>query len=73
MVVDVKTAPEFEHGTPRELFPTHIAGGGVLANIFRYDVAPDGNRFLVLNQVGDQATDSTAITLVLNWPRGLTR
>jgi Tol biopolymer transport system component len=70
MAVDVKTAPTFEHGTPRELFQTHVAGGGVLANIFRYDVAPDGNRFLILNQVGGQATDSSAITVMLNWTAG---
>jgi Tol biopolymer transport system component len=70
MAVDVKTSPTFEHGTPRELFQTHIAGGGVLANIFRYDVAPDGNRFLVLNQADAKASDSSAITVVSNWAAG---
>jgi len=71
MAVDVRTAPAFEYSAPKELFQTHIAGGGGLANIFRFDVAPDGNRFLVLNQAEDPGTDSDAITVVLNWTSGL--
>ena len=71
MAVEVKTAPRFEFGTPRELFHTHVSGGGNLANIFRYDVAPEGNRFLVLNQIGGEGTEPSPITVVVNWTAGL--
>ena len=71
MAVKVKTAPTFEYGTPRELFRTHVAGGGNLDNIFRYDVAPDGKRFLVLSEVGGGGKEASPINVVLNWTAGL--
>ena len=71
MAVKVKTAPTFEYGTPTELFQTHVAGGGNLDNIFRYDVAPDGKRFLILNEVASGGKESSAINVVLNWTPGL--
>jgi Tol biopolymer transport system component len=71
MAVEVKTAPTFEAGAPEELFQTQVSGGGNLANIFRYDVAPDGDRFLVLNQTGGGGTDPSPITVVVNWIAGL--
>jgi serine/threonine protein kinase len=73
MSVAVKTAPTFEYGTPKELFQTNISGGGNLANIFRYDVAPDGHRFLMLDEVGGGGTGPSPITVVTNWTAGLKR
>jgi len=73
MSVEVKTAPTFEYGTPKELFQTNISGGGNLANIFRYDVAPDGHRFLMLDEVGGGGTGPSPITVVTNWTAGLKR
>jgi hypothetical protein len=71
MAVEVKTASTFESGPPEELFQTQVSGGGNLANIFRYDVAPDGDRFLVLNQIGGGGTDPSPVTVVVNWTAGL--
>ena len=36
----------------------------------QYDVTPDGKRFLI-NVPTDDATLSSAITVVLNWPAAL--
>jgi hypothetical protein len=70
MAVEVKTAPtEFgtPFGTPKELFQTPIVGGGAgFGIVFHYDVAPDGNRFLFIDQ-GAGESDSSPITVVLNW------
>ncbi len=53
-----------EPGTPVELFPTRILGGGVDTHSGRqYDVAPDG-RFLI-NTVLD--SEAAPITLIQNW------
>ena len=58
------TGTTFEPGAPVVLFPTHIYGGGVDAQLGRqYDVAPDG-RFLI-NTVPDTA--AAPITLLMNW------
>jgi eukaryotic-like serine/threonine-protein kinase len=51
----------FEVGAVRPLFDTRPSGPG-----FVYDVAPDGQRFLV-NTLTEEVA-STPITLVVNWP-----
>ena len=57
------TGTTFEPGSPVELFPTRISGGGADNNQGRqYDVTRDG-RFLV-NTVLE---DSAPITLLQNW------
>ena len=51
----------FEVGAVRPLFDTRPSGPG-----FVYDVAPDGQRFLV-NTLTEEVA-SAPITLVVNWP-----
>ena len=73
MSVDVKTAPKFEFSSPRPLFATSTVGGGGFNYVFRYDIAPDGNRFLVLNDAGKDPAGNTFVSVVLNWAEGLAR
>jgi Tol biopolymer transport system component len=60
--VEVKTSGSaFETGASKVLFQFHGAGP-----YRRYDVTPDGKRFLVTTELEDKATP--LITLVANWP-----
>jgi serine/threonine-protein kinase len=60
----VATASTIEPGAPAALFPTHIYGGGIDAQVGRqYDVAPDG-RFLINTELDSAAAP---ITLLQNW------
>ena len=71
MAVEVKTSPTFGFGSPKELFQTPIVGGGAgFGLVFHYDVGPDGNRFLFIEQ-GAGEVDPSPITVVLNWPQML--
>jgi len=63
--VDVKLSPTFEHGLPRPLFSTPMS----LASTHIYDVAADGERFLV-NAIAEETT-AIPITVVLNWTAAL--
>ena len=66
MVSSVKTAGgEFEFGTPKALFKTNTLsfGGGT---VHEFDVAPDGQRFLIGTLVGDSKAPPP--TVILNWP-----
>jgi len=70
MAVEVKTAPTFMYGSPKELFQTPVVGGGAgFGLVYHYDSGPDGNRFLFIDQ-GAREADSSPITVVLNWPAG---
>jgi hypothetical protein len=71
MATEVKLAPTFEHGQPRELFKVPIVTGGPRAFAFHYDVAPDGKRFLVLASPSVESLVSNSITVVLNWQAAL--
>ena len=62
MAVEVATASGFAAGTPKPLFRTRIKSLDVG---FQYDVAPDGNRFLINTVAEDKQADS--ITVVQNW------
>jgi serine/threonine protein kinase/Tol biopolymer transport system component len=71
MAVDVKTSPRFEAGIPHALFDSRILVPNSVA-VVRYDVAPDGQRFLV--NTSAQAAGGTAsepIHVVLNWLAGV--
>ena len=73
MAVDVKTAPRFEAGIPHALFDSRMWSPNAVA-VFRYDVTPDGQRFLVNTpRQGEAAAAPEAITVVLNWTAGLKR
>lgn len=67
MSVDVKPGPSF--GVPRELFPVPIYGSGANSTSqTRWDVSPDGQRFL-FNTISSDA--SAPMTVVLNWQAAL--
>ena len=51
--------------TPRELFQIPVRLGAIW---YDYDVAPDGQRFLVLGPVDDAAPEP--LTVVINWWAG---
>jgi Tol biopolymer transport system component len=59
MAVDVKTGPKLEAGAPKPLFDTRLGVSG------RFDISPDGRRFLLANTVGE--ADGTPITVIVNW------
>jgi eukaryotic-like serine/threonine-protein kinase len=61
VVVDVKTSPSFEAGTPRVLFETRLKA----MQGRRWDVSTDGKRFLINTPIGE--VKSQPITLVQNW------
>ena len=69
MAVPVETEPTFRPGNPEALFGgPYLEGGGV-----QYDVAPDGQRFLMIKESaeGEVAAAPTQIHVVLNWLREL--
>jgi hypothetical protein len=69
MAVDIRAAPAFKPGVPRVLFNPHLYGASAGA-AFRYDVAPDGQRFLAVTLGQSQAGSPEPITVVLNWEAG---
>ena len=62
--------PVFRPGTPEELFavPGARGGGGV-----QYDLAPDGERFLVISASGQADARQGEVVVVLNWFEELKR
>jgi len=69
MSVEVSTSPSFKAAVPKALFTATITGGAVVAGVHRWDVAPDGQRFLI--NVPSEAAVTTPMTLVVNWQEGL--
>jgi hypothetical protein len=61
MAVDITTEPAFTSGKPKLLFEGKYAAFGPRA---LYDVTPDGERFLMIKESGQQVTQ---INVVLNW------
>jgi hypothetical protein len=64
MVVPVQLKPAFTAGTPRMLFEGRY---GVTADIRGYDVAPDGRRFLMVQQKDRPAMRLSDMIIVQNW------
>ena len=64
MVVPVQLKPAFTAGTPRMLFEGRY---GASANIRGYDVAPDGRRFLMVQQEDRPPMRVTDMIIVQNW------
>ena len=66
MAVEVKAAPEsFEHSTPHALFASRAdAPTGAIS--WSYVLTPDGTRFLICTPASP--SESTALTVVVNWP-----
>jgi serine/threonine protein kinase/WD40 repeat protein len=69
MALDVKEGATFEAEVARPLFQTRRREHTSAADLFSYDVSPDGRRFLVNTDVGEVAPPS--LTLVVNWTAGL--
>jgi hypothetical protein len=71
MAVPVASGAALEVGSAVPLFNAPMLNGPVASVGFRaqYDVTPDGQRFLVNVPVED--TQTTSITVVLNWAAGL--
>jgi serine/threonine-protein kinase len=68
MVVPISTEPEFKAGTPHEIFEgAYLNVSGV-----SYDVAPDGQRFLVLQPQYDDS-EVRELYVVHNWFEELKR
>ena len=73
MAVQVETRPEIELGRPQALFTGDGVGTTLfppagIANYSFYDVSADGQRFVVVQNVGEagEAPQAT-ITVVQNW------
>jgi Tol biopolymer transport system component len=86
MAVDVDTTgPTFTSGAPRRLFSTGLTPADIqfVAMSRHYDVAPDGDKFLINERVpaeagapesGDaEAPAEGPIKVILNWTAGLNR
>ena len=67
MSVDVETQPAFKAGTPHALFQAtgYLSAGN-------YDVAPDGQHFLMIKQ-DDVITSPKELNVILNWSEELKR
>ena len=63
MAVDVRLRPEFKVGKPRQIFEGPYVNVGGLS----YDVALDGQRFLVLQPAEGDVAPVTHLNVVLNW------
>jgi serine/threonine-protein kinase len=68
MSVEVETEPEFRPGTPRLLFEGSHKVGFISR---QYDVAPDGQRFVMIQPEEQPAQDQ--LVVVLNWFEELKR
>ena len=70
MLVSVQTEPSFQAGTPKLLFEGSFANSWG-NNISNYDVAPDGQQFVMVKETEDQEVGQ--IHVVLNWFEELKR
>lgn len=64
MSVEVTTQPVFQSGTPHALFQTEIVDTGIRNGPMSWDLAPDGNRFLIITA---NSSDTSSLTVALNW------
>jgi serine/threonine-protein kinase len=72
MAVDVATRPAFSSGKPRMLFEGSYAASVFPFTGVAYDVSPDGQRFLMMEEAG-QPKPAAEINVVLNWSEELKR
>jgi Tol biopolymer transport system component len=69
MAVGVREGSTFEADVAKPLFQTRVRQPISSVDLFSYDVAPDGQRFLVNTDVGE--VTATPLTVVLNWAADL--
>ncbi len=72
MVVDVQTDATFSRNRPRTLFEGLVVDCALTYNSY-YDVAPDGQRFVMRLPSQIEAQPVTRINIVLNWVEELKR
>jgi hypothetical protein len=71
MVASIQTSPVFRSSRPRELFEgSYLSGSEIAAIATSYDVAPDGEHFLMIE--GGEEEGGNQLHLVLNWFEELT-
>jgi len=75
MAVDVTTQPAFSAGKPRMLFERRYVSTPFPQTFPRYDVSPDGQRFLMIKEGGgaEDAAARPTIIVVQNWVEDLKR
>jgi Tol biopolymer transport system component len=72
MVASIQTSPVFRSSRPRELFEgAYLSGREIVAIATTYDVAPDGEHFLMIE--GGEEEGGNQLHLVLNWFEELKR
>jgi len=72
MVASIQTTPVFRSSRPRELFEgPYLSGREIAAIATTYDVAPDGEHFLMIE--GGEEEGGNQLHLVLNWFEELER
>jgi len=64
MSVEVKTKTAFQAGIPHALFQSDIVDTGIRTGPMSWDIAPDGNRFLIISP---NLPETSAVTVALNW------
>jgi hypothetical protein len=64
MSVEVETRPVFRSGNPRPLFLTDMIDTGIRTGPFSWDLAPDGNQFVIATP---NPSDDISVTVALNW------
>jgi hypothetical protein len=69
MAAPVTMGTNFDAGTPVALFQTTPRQPVLVFDLFVYDVSRDGQRFLINTEV--KQTESTPMSVVLNWPAQL--
>ena len=70
MAVGVQAEPGFEAGNPEVVYEGRFfapRGERTGAASRTYDIAPDGERFLMIKEGGSDETPSTELIIVLNW------
>ena len=66
MVASIQTSPVFRSSRPIELFEgPYLSGREIAAIATSYDVAPDGEHFLMIE--GGEEEGENQLHLVLNW------
>jgi serine/threonine protein kinase len=67
MALTVQEQGTFQPGAPQALFEAAVSMGGLSDSHSRYVFTPDGQRVLVIVNVGQEAGASSPINVVLNW------
>ena len=73
IVVATEGEPTLSLGDPEVVFEEVYFKGGTRSGSRRYDISPDGQRFLMITRGGQTSGDATQpqITVVLNWTQEL--